>query len=87
MIKRRVKTEARKTIRLRTICYLVRCFSVPAIEKMEMMNYTTVAFDLGICNITLVPEAVSQSQTKKHKAENRARGLQQQDRVEENNAR
>ncbi len=32
-------------------------------QKMEMMNYTTVAFDLGFCNITLPPEAVSQPQT------------------------
>lgn len=28
-----------------------------------MMNYTTVTFDLGICNITLLSAAVSQPQT------------------------
>ncbi len=33
MIKRRGKTEARKTIRLGTICYLVRRSNVPAIAK------------------------------------------------------
>lgn len=33
MIKRRGKTEAVKTIRLGTICYLVGCSNVPAITK------------------------------------------------------
>lgn len=33
MIKGRGKTEARKTIRLWTICYLARCSNVPAIIK------------------------------------------------------
>lgn len=33
MIKRSGKSEARKAIRLRTICYRVRCSNVPAIAK------------------------------------------------------
>lgn len=33
MIKRSGKTEARKAIRLQTICYLVRCSNVAAIAK------------------------------------------------------
>ena len=38
-------------------------------QKMEVMNYTTVTSDLGVCNISLPSVAVSRPQNRKQKIE------------------
>lgn len=55
------KSEARKMIKLETIYLSV----LAQLQKMEMMNYTSLTFDLGIYNMALLSGAVSETQTQK----------------------